>query len=308
MDAGFVVVDRWPGGVTTAAGGTRRKIRLSRPWQIELRTSRRGACVFCDENQKVLARYEILGEGWQLIENPSTPHDDHRLLIPDRCWTARELRTLGGQGRLAGVFSIVQKIADQERSEGGLIFGIQIGAGRGQNIPHAHFHLILDRHASRGKQRVLEAFRPRSSVIPIRRLLAKHPPELQVFDTGMTRTVIGGHEAGQCFIIPSDRKQSFRPEFADYMAETMCRLITLFSDKFRSTQGLPPDYHMSMVIDRGNVGFGMYVPKLANNGLVHSYALLGLLPYVLPWPHVLTAKYLRGEIDPERNSDMFVLR
>ena len=118
-------------------GGTRNEIKLSRPWQPSLPIAPE-KCPFCTKPQEEISLPAV--PDWRLLPNPYTPHRRHRLAIPRLCWDGETLQNLGG---LAGIYSALQAVScaiEQDKQPMGAF--IHVGINAGQNLGHAHWHIM----------------------------------------------------------------------------------------------------------------------------------------------------------------------
>lgn len=136
---GKVVSELLIGRFTTVInGGTKTKINLSRPWQPPLPIAPE-KCPFCTKSEEEIP---LSGkpEGWRFLSNPFTPHQHHRLIIPSTCWNAEKLQTLGGVRAIRDALTIARLATRDENVETATY--IHIGSSAGQNLGHAHWHLM----------------------------------------------------------------------------------------------------------------------------------------------------------------------
>jgi diadenosine tetraphosphate (Ap4A) HIT family hydrolase len=265
-----------PSGIRVAAGGTRNAINLNRPWQVDILVNP-AECPFETREQEEVAHFDI-GEGWRVIENLYTPFPFHRLIIPRSCWSAQEVRSLGGEGRIVEAFQVVRSLLEDERHE--LWLGVHVGASAGQNIGHLHYHLLQPLERASGLVMMgdnLEYSGPSSPTI------------LQ--DAAFT-VVAAGCRAGQCMILPRDGPKYLSPNTVIELAHVLSEVITLYSVKFLSVQGLPPDYSICIVFKGPHIIRGSFVPILNNWGFTEYLGLLEGTPLVLPWSHEAAARFL----------------
>jgi hypothetical protein len=273
------VIERLWSGVEVASGGTRTRIKLDRPWQTDIVIDRK-SCPFERREQKIVKCIADNG-GWLVIENPATPFAFHRLILPQKCWRSQQLRALGGTTQI----SVALRLGWSAASEvGGKIwFFVHIGPTAGQNIGHLHYHVVQPlQHWSGGRQ---DLRIPKPATAKRRTLFG-----------GTDFTVVtGGLRAGQCLIYPKGRKPTLnRPPLLN-LAETVTRIIDLYSLKFRSTQGLPPDFILAFTFNDGMLCYGTYIPILNQWGATEYVGLMEGHPLILAWPHDKSATHLAGE-------------
>lgn len=274
------VTKNWPGGISTITGGTRTEIKLGRPWQNDIVVDQ-ARCPFEPEklgDRKVFRRSDRAG-GWLVLGNLFTPHLFHRLIIPNHCWPSGKLRTLGGEENIAAALELAVTTLPDSGAETHLLT-VHVGRLAGQNIPHLHWHLVD---------------------CPARKNIALAPEEqellgiqgVSVFREGSVKVCAGGHRAGQCFLLPDDNVKSSPQEFI----VALSKLIALFNTRFRSTEGLLPDFQVGFKIRSGKFVYGMYVPIINHWGTAEYFALLGVGSIALPWSHEETAGHLLQSVD-----------
>ncbi len=273
----------WPNGRRSVAGGTRTEIKLDRPWQVPVQVNPAN-CPFCDGKKPTLKHFDEEG-GWRLIENSFTMYrvngGVHKMLIPDQCWPVEELWDLGGEKKLAAAFRILQEEVENHKDRI-LFINFHIGYQAGQNVPHLHFHIV---------QYLFDDLQFQRLGIDLYELYESNKYKHLIFSEDERRIfAIGGVRAGQCFIIP---KSGFTklPE----LSGDLHKLVSLYNQKFKSKQGLPPDYNVSIVMVGGNIMHGLYTPILSNLGGAEQMAYYYKdAPLSLPWSHEKTIEYLKS--------------
>lgn len=279
-----------PGGhIRILYGGTRTKIKLSRPWQPPLADIvRPRECPFCTKPQEEFALPDDMPSGWKLLPNPFTPHRDHRLLIPSGCKSAEWLEHWGGVKNFEEAFRIVSAVLCQDAAatESGVIpettLLVMVGYLAGQNLGHPHLHLFSS-----------DVDWPQSYISL--HDYAAHNPGAVVGQNEVWVVAAGGARSGECLIIPR-REQSFAA-VASSLAKVVSQLIELGNEKFRSVQGMSPHWGLVVrIASGGTFRYAGYSPTLHLWGPLQYMAVpLEGDPIVLPWPHETTAAYLRGE-------------
>lgn len=262
---GKVVIERLPGGTN---------VRLDRPWQVDIRVDPR-TCPLENSGERPLQEFET---GWRLLLNKHTPFPWHRLLVPEKCWPKDRIRSLGGPRQIESVLRIVEEITNSELSEFWL--GVHVGPSAGQNIAHVHYHLLKPIRSN--SKRLNEVPKYYSSL----------PNKL--LQEGGFKVVLGGLRAGQCFVLPIS-KQPRRSEWVPDLANILHRLITLFAEKFRSVQDLPPDYIIAVRLLGSKIVYASFIPILNNWGFTEYLGLLERTPVILPWSPEQTASLLTAE-------------
>ncbi len=271
-----LIVENW-GGYKTLSGGTKRTIQLNRPWQVEIQVNE-ATCPFCLRQRKIIERSEEAG-GWQLFPNEGSQYKFHELILPDRCIHLPELRRLGGRDKVRAAFRFAsRRILRVKRP---LWLGVHIGYLAGQNQGHLHYHLVepYPYLPPGGREAILQ-----SPAMHAARLIEKSPN---------ASVRVGGIRAGMCYILP-DNPIRFTEEVTNEIVQLTLEVVDLFARKFRSKQGLPPDYLLGYEFnEEGAFLYGFFMPILSNFGLGDYFGLLEGKPITLPWPHEETVRYLK---------------
>lgn len=271
-----IVLEPLPGGFSyVTSGGTRTAIKLSRPWQDGLgRMINPRNCPFETKPQEEIP-LRNMPIGWKLLPNPFTPHREHRLIIPEKCWTPEVLQTLGGVERIFEALEVARLATVQEDAE--IAMFIMIGWLGGQNLGHAHWHLheVLVR-----KPLVAEEIHPAREVI-----IRKEEKFL---------TIAGGARSGECLIIPESRL-SLSEENLHALAVSIDWIVRKGNEKFLSSEWLPPDFTVTVRLTADHhIRYADYSPVLTCWGSPECVtAPLEGGPITLPWPHEVTAAYLQ---------------
>jgi len=268
-----VTFEKLVGGFTTiTSGGTRTAIKLSRPWQPPLPIALE-KCPFCTKDEEELPCPGI-PVGWRLLGNPFTPHQRHRLIIPNKCWDAETLQTLGGSAEIRKALETVRLAVKDDYVE--MATFIHVGHSAGQGLGHAHWHLMEVRVRS---PLVFAEFS--------RDLLVHQCENLEIF-------AMGARE-GECLIVERDTELKFNEGTIEELAAALEWIVTRGNEKFRSTQGKPPEFMVSVRISAaGYFRYADYCPILSGWGAPeYVFAPLEGGPVTLPWPHELTASHLR---------------
>lgn len=286
-----VSVQTWPGGVRTMSGGTRTAVKVDRPWQKAMEINPE-VCPFEPErlyNNHEIEMYAASG-GWVAFKNLYTPLQFHRVIVPATCvdWPEERLRQLGGREEIGKALDLsYQTLGRNERVNRGQEHILtHNGYSAGQNVPHIHWHALTYVEEARGD----DPYKIQQELLEI-----TSDSKSFVLSDGNLKVVVGGHRAGQCFILPND------PELLvslENIANVLHPLVELFALKFRSRVGamLSPDFTLNLVFVHGVFAYGAFVPMLNNMGSSEYTGILGQHPMTLPWPHEATAAYLRGEI------------
>lgn len=259
-----------PGGFSSiTAGGTRTEIKLSRPWQPPLPLAPE-KCPFCTKPQEEI-KLAGIPEGWRLLPNPYTPHLRHRLAIPTACWEADAVYSLGGPKQiLCGLKTIREAVKDDPVPMAAFA---HIGQIAGQNLGHVHWHIH--------ELRICKAL-----AIRPKQYLVKRHGELSIYAAGT--------HAGEC-LIQHDQHPMFS-QIVQELADAFSWTIELFKRKFQSTEGKPPEFIAAVrIAEDGRFQYADYCPMLATpgGGSQHIFSRLEGGSVTLPWPHEVTASYLR---------------
>lgn len=278
------IIYEWPGRRQSVAGGTRTEIKLDRPWQVEIQPNPE-TCPFCTHQQKDLKIFDE-GGGWRLIENAFTPYrvngGIHNMLIPSRCWPIEELRELGGEAKLTIAFELLQK-AVEEHPDRALWINFHVGYQAGQNVPHLHYHIVQYSLDKQPGDHLSADLALKYSYAGVYQHLVFQADNRTIFG-------VGGVRAGQCFIIPKDDNVTL-PE----LAWPFWRFVNICNQKYKSKQGLGPDYNTSIVMKGGRVLHGLYTPILNNYGSAEALAFYDSeAPISMPWTHEKTVEYLKS--------------
>ena len=155
------------------------------------------------------------------------------MLVPKECWVAEKLWDLGGIEEITLALGIIEGVV--RKNDHDLInVGVHSGYLAGQNIPHLHYHIFdpAGENISIFKNEQLPLRHVREVAETDSRIIFRH--------NGVT-VVAGGHRAGQCYLFIDGHFDNIR------FGEAVHRLLALYADKFRSVQGLPPDFGVGLV-------------------------------------------------------------
>ncbi len=291
MENPKVIVQQWPGGVSTFSGGTRTAIKVDRPWQKAMEINP-AVCPF--EPERLYGNHEIEmhsedGE-WVSFKNLYTPLQFHRVIVPTTCanWPDERLRLLGGREEIGKALDIAYQTLGRNESlnSGQEHIVTHNGYSGGQNVPHIHWHALTYPEVARGE----DPYKIQQELLKI-----TADPSFLVLTNSNLKVVVGGHRAGECFILPIDPDPLVSLE---NIANVLHLLVKLFAVKFRSRVGamLPPDFTVDLIFVHGQLAYGAFVPILNNMGSSEYTGILRQQAMTLPWPHETTAAYLRGEI------------
>jgi len=282
----------WPGGFVTASSTSKRIPQtFPRPWQSDFQPIP-AKCVFETAEKRaaaILTHADLDGETWRVITSDFAPENPHWLIIPEACWPAEKMRCLGGEAKIRSAVELATRALEaHEEDRGGILaFSIQVGALAAQNQRHTHYHLyrpnLFDGGGPIGNPR------PADVTLP-------NDPELLVFEERGFRVTAGGQYTGQLFIT-SMESFSFSHKGAGDLAYVLAKIVSLYIEKFRTPEGLAPDYRFEIELWEGSVHFGIFVPKLNNTGTLEDMSELDpRRPKNLAWSHAETARYLRAPL------------
>lgn len=272
------IVHRWPGGSTSIAGGTRTEIKLSRPWQKDIEVPPAEQCPFCHLDPPDRECVNFPEHGMKMLSNIFTPYDVHKMIIPNRCYSKEELRKLGGWGAIKSAVHIAREIAGQWNE---LMLSVHVGPLAGQNVAHLHWHLHVPARTKTPKplrHEWLKCFWDKTELAIMR--------ENTRFCVG-----IGGVRAGQCIFV--ERPSNVVPAEDYDLRNIIWDCIVLGNHKWKSAQGLPPDYSIALRFVNGKFDYGLYTPILNHLGGADFMSQYNGSAVALPWPHEVTAEYLQ---------------
>ncbi|MEK7641191.1 MAG: HIT domain-containing protein [Patescibacteria group bacterium] len=287
----------WPGGRKSVAGGTRTAIKLDRPWQSDIVVNKE-TCPFCTKPQKDVKQKDLANCGsWRVIENAFTPYPFHRMVIPTECWSKEELHGLGGQDKIRGALHMAtEEIA--ANAEKTIFITLHVGALAGQNVTHLHYHVVAYKFDDNGESPVMhklhELYDGRyDHTGPLNHLVVSSNSVLQL--------AAGGLRAGQFFLFPTGQNPLDvvddwgRTVVCSEIAGFLNMLITTMNEKFRSVQGLPPDFKISLMFQEGKFRHGLYVPILNHLGSAEEMAMYeDSCQITMPWTHEATVEHLKS--------------
>lgn len=279
MEENKVIFEPLPGDFRRIlAGGTRTAIKLGRPGQWPLQALiNPGKCPFCNKPQE---KIDLPGipQGWWLLPNPMTPHQKHRLIVPNICWSPEKLQELGGVTEIVNTLEICRLATINDNMEIALV--IHVGWSTGQNLGHPHWH-VCD-----AKVRIPFNDEPREPA----RIVAS----MEEFTL-----LASGEKPGQVQILPHGPYgyMHFNSGTIPWLASAIHWIVRRGNEKFRSTEGFPPEFAVTVRISPNHyLRYANYCPQLANSscGFHNTIAALEGGPVPIPWTHETTAAYLRG--------------
>jgi diadenosine tetraphosphate (Ap4A) HIT family hydrolase len=285
MKDGQSPIEEILGGLLVLAGGTRRGVKLTRPWQVGS-VEQPTECPFCHlPKDRILRTY---GEGpkWLLIDNAHTPHPWHRLIIPRDCWADGELFRLGGAANLSKSLEIAA--SESENLTEDVFMGVHVGAYAGQNVRHLHYHLVTFGHG----------VKPMLTEAEILDYGYRYPARI-ITETPEFLVFAAGPRAGQCLFCPKTRWNLLTEPSAEKAAEMICNLIDTFNLRFQSAQGRPPHFIVGLKLSVGNLIYGYYLPVLNHWGFTEYFALMEGTPLLMPWTYEDTVDHLRDDLSKD---------
>jgi len=287
------IIHRGPGGIITVAG-SKKKIpaQFSRPWQARIPAVNPTKCPFHkaeERAQALLVADDRDGEAWYVLDSAFAPEKPyHRLIIPDSCWEEETMRHLGGREKIHhGFILAAQRFQMEEERDKLWCFSIQVGPLAAQNVPHCHYHLYRP-HFYNPDLSLMEDPPPTvNDLSETLRLALAHN------HWNVIQVIPGGHYTGQLYFLPTDGGLPFNLHGAVVLAGVMHDVVRTYCTKFRSVEGLAPDYRFEFEIYRGNVVSGFFIPKLNNTGTLEDAAMVDRRRgWNLLWSHEETAAYL----------------
>lgn len=300
-----LVCRRWPGAefVTVASLNETVPKSFNRWWQVS-REDDPATCPIKNKPQTVLRRmhvhpgYETQAShttrekeqtvlekvrvgGVELQLHPSFyAHEgsNHYLIMPEACWSRATTQILGGPEVIKGIVELAGQTIDEKFGGNGQV-SWQVGLWAAQNLVHPHGHVYKDL----GGAAVLDEM----FMEDIQFIVS---PDLHVFDEAGLIVAAGGHRTGGVIIFPS----STPPKFGDATAALLDHLITLYTKKFVSVQGMPVDYAFELCIRNGKVAFGTFYPITGPLGTMEYFApfMPGSKYWNIGWPEERTKEYL----------------
>lgn len=276
-------------GLQTLCGGTRTTVKVDRPWQPKMVFPTPNPCPFCTKKQE--DEYTYHPEDYfhcKTFQNSNTPFPYHRLLIPAVCWDEWTLRNLGGEDILKMMLSCaLQEVKRTKEKFYPVWIFTHIGSGAGQNLTHNHWHLL----APPTDPKIFLKYDALGLIVSGEDILWR---------SWRLTVAVSGVRAGQTFIGPtrpkvngirtlSARDVLENPSLFSELMEETYKLVMLFNDKF-----LNPDYCLLLALNSEDDWHIRYTPILNNWGGSEFAALDYGTPFVLPWPHSETVKFLKS--------------
>lgn len=214
--------------------------------------------------------------GWCTIPPTASQYKDHCLIVPEACWRREEVRRLGGRANIATALDIARTLA----ATADFFVAANVGIHGAQTEAHAHWHFMRDPGLRR---RVVVS-------VKLKRVYAK--PNRLVFNADAIAAFAGGTSPGQCIIVPRDVSSRNAHQMLPGAIE---RLVALGAEKFKSEEGLSPDYSVYLGFVRGRFHAGCYTPRLNFLGAVEyaSSALWKHQSIGMSWTHDEIALFLR---------------
>ncbi len=275
-----LIIENWFGTFSTASGGTRTDVKLSRPWQTDIIVDP-ATCPFCTKDEPDVSRH-VDGSGlWRVLQNVFTPFPLHYLIIPGTCWTPYSLRNLGGRAKIEALMRIVTQYVKEEHPDKELWMFINIGFLGGQNLGHYHAHL-------------LEPIREKNK-IPLSEYDIENINQspLVIFENNLFKVILGGFAARQCFFYPKTKGVLLDPRYINQLSRAFNFVVSLYNDRFRSLQNLSPDFTILAKFVKSEFHYATYIPALGNWwGCAQMMAIMEGTPFILAWPHEKTFQHL----------------
>lgn len=280
----------YPGGSAIMYGGTRvfdPKIHLNRWWQYNTRIEegrKHFRCQLHSLPQNVIIQEIAVGDGFTLIRNSNTPHEDHRLYFPaGGCWPEKKIRTAGGLANLTGLLGHAIKMMRDEKQEFVRII-CYVGPLMGMNQMDFHVHYLANPDNC-DPNFPLEAALDLEQESLLRDFWLLNSQAV-ILD-GPVRVVCDSIDrAGQSYFV------SRRGVEADELAFAVNRTLELFAAGFTSIQGLAPDFQLMLEFWNGKFDWGFYSPYLHHKGVEQSTGFRKGV-FVHPWGPEATLKRLR---------------
>lgn len=304
--------------MSSAAGGTRTSIKTNRPFQRELVVNPT-TCPFCKEERRATGERPPFQTKENLIylRNEFTPFTYHRMIVPYNCFDREKLYSLGGKDNIRDILLTAKYFIEKdfkdfiERKDNKALttriadywLGIHVGWLAGQNVCHLHCHVlnpIVQPKLRTPPKEIINLIKPKNE-------------KLAVYESKRLKAVVGGFRAGEICILPKtllEKSLNVNEETSEELAHTLSYIISLVGEKFASPnpekkqesepEYIPPHYMIGLRFTKDSFKFkfieGFYIPILNNWGFTEYFALRYGTPIILPWPHEITAAYLRGEI------------
>jgi diadenosine tetraphosphate (Ap4A) HIT family hydrolase len=263
------------GAVAFASGGTRRDMRLDRPWQTEI-VYAPDRCPFeniADRESPISAL-----EGWLVVRNQFTPFPVHSLVIPRTCWPPEVVRGLGGLSGIRTALRCVREHLGPGTEERWV--GVHVGPLAGQNQAHLHYH-VLRPWASPTMQAAEDIY-----------AYCAHS-DLVLFQVEPLVAAVGGWRAGQCLIASPGGALAFDDTVLSALSLTLHDVVIRANERLRSSQGLSPDYLIAMRFRGHELLYAFYMPVLNQWGFTEQLGILEASDLILPWAHRDTFELLR---------------
>lgn len=281
-------------GLQTLCGGTRTSVKVDRPWQPKMVFPTPNPCPFCTKKQE--DEYMHCPDDYfyfKTFQNSNTPFPYHRLLIPTRCWEERELRNLGGRDALGLALECAFKevLRTRPRVYPTWIY-THIGYGAGQNLTHNHWHLCGA--PTEPKPLAIDG----ETLFAFSQAFADKSSQVILSFGQFVTAIVHGVRAGQVIIAPHSvgaggiiTTNNFvtNPYVQKNVFDTTHQIVNLFNQKFNY-----PDYCLFVALNSETDWHIRYIPILNNWGGSEFAALDYGTPFVLPWPHSETVKFLKS--------------
>ena len=295
------------GKMQVLSGGTRVTPVFKRPWHKSIGTlltpdmlATGKGCPLEEREQADPVKVAMDDGPWMHFKNSNTPYGFHRMVIPQKCLPEAQLRSLGGFPKISSALRIAGEIAKNSGLKRTAI-GVHVGWLAGQNLPHLHWHVtepMLKLNITGGP------------------LAGELDTPISDADAFMASPLLlarcDGYRTGQCAVIPHQDIRDNSEPFAFLMgwndagtwkhelAQFLTDLVALYNDKFKSDEGLAPDFNIAINVGDGYIDSITYTPILNHAGFDNHAAVMDGGAFVIAWPHAKTAKWLRGEPDEDK--------
>ncbi len=246
-----------PSGIRVTSVSTRDDPAAfnNRGWQKSVGEPNPSSCKMELESQPEQVVPGLSRGGYHVRRHPKPYSEPTFVVTPNSCagWTEGKVRSLGGVGQIATVIKLAGELSDmlvpdQER--------LVLVHAEASNEPVVDCHLkwhVLNYPGDQGEMAKTEAF-------------ARQLP-FQVLENADITAVLGGCLDGQLFLY-SPKRQGFS-KVVESLAAALDQAIALYAKKFKSTQGVPPDFSaLISIAPGGKFRFATYLPKLRHIGVL----------------------------------------
>ncbi len=236
---------------------------LGRPDQLSLDEWRKlKTCDFHTKPQRVIRAYDDIAGGMVLQGALHRSHTEHLVTRPKNgCWPVDQIHNMGGRKYALTIYQRVILPLIEERKVGQTFVAKYAGKSAGMSQPDDHTHILLNPESA-------TIFAASSGPEAIRDLRAS---KAIITETGNIRMVCYPvFSAGQCWMVAMDGSGTKIEDVVDVLTTTN----DLFAKKFRSKQGLPPDWSIHLRFLGTNFVAGHYTPRITTPGTEQAAACL----------------------------------